>query len=79
MINSAHLTEIEKTTTMESVDIQPVVPAEEKKKYSRPSKYTWDRASVTLETHLIELPKKTARLAKPEFEAMEKKIKEIED
>lgn len=67
------------STAQEVVDIAPQAPAEEKKKQQRPSKYTWDRNTITLETKLVELPKKTARLAKPEFDAMEKKIKEVED
>lgn len=67
------------STPQESVDIQPTEQTTEKKKYSRPSKHNWDRSTITLETKLIELPKKNARLAKPEYEACEKKIKEVED
>lgn len=45
----------------------------------RPSKYTWDRSLVTLETVLVELPKKADRLVKPEYDTLEKKLKDIEE
>ncbi|EAR82182.1 hypothetical protein TTHERM_01276340 (macronuclear) [Tetrahymena thermophila SB210] len=55
------------------------VKTDEKKKYYRPSRYTWDRSTVTLETTLIEIPKKSHRIPKPDFDAQDKKIKEIEE
>ncbi|KAL4453227.1 hypothetical protein ABPG73_022082 [Tetrahymena malaccensis] len=55
------------------------VKVDDKKKFYRPSRYTWDRSTVTLETVLIEIPKKSHRIPKPDFDAQDKKIKEIED
>lgn len=43
------------------------------------SKYTWERSLVTLEMPLVEIPLKSHRIAKPDFDANDKKIKEIEE
>lgn len=55
------------------------VKVDEKKKVQRPSRYVWDRSTVTLETVLVELPKKAHRIPKPDFDANDKKIKDIEE
>lgn len=68
-----------KETKPTEVAEEEEVKVEEKKRVQKPSRYVWDRTTVTLETVLIEIPKKSHRIPKPDYDVNEKKIKDIEE
>lgn len=49
------------------------------KKIQRPSKFTWDHSLITIDTVLVDLPKKVDRIVKPEYDIHEKKLKDIDE
>lgn len=68
-----------KETKPKDVTEEEEVKVEEKKRVQKPSRYVWDRSTVTLDTPVPEIPKKAHRIPKPDFDANDKKIKDIED